>query len=137
MAITSAICNSYKQELLEGVHASTDTYKIALFDSNANLSAATTVYSTNGEVSGTGYTAGGEELAGFTTGLSSSTAYLTFTDPAWSNATITARGCLIYNSSKSNKAVAVFDFGQNVSSVNGTFTVDFPGTGASSLIRIA
>jgi hypothetical protein len=137
MSITSAICNSYKQELLEGVHASTDTYKIALFDSNSNLSAATTAYSTNGEVSGTGYTAGGEELAGFTTGLSGSTAYLTFTDPAWSNATITARGCLIYNSSKSNKAVAVFDFGQNVSSVNGTFTVDFPGTGASSLIRIS
>ena len=137
MAITSAICNSYKQELLEGVHASTDTYKIALFDSNANLSAATTAYSTSGEISGTGYTAGGEELAGFTTGLSSSTAYLTFTDPAWSNATITARGCLIYNSSKSNKAVAVFDFGQNVSSVNGTFTVDFPGVGASSLIRIS
>lgn len=137
MAITSAICNSYKQELLEGVHASTDTYKIALYTDAATLSASTTAYSATNEASGTGYTAGGEELAGFTTGLSSSTAYLTFTDPAWSNATITARGCLIYNSSKSNKAVAVFDFGQNVSSVNGTFTVDFPGTGASSLIRIA
>lgn len=137
MAITSAICNSYKQELLEGVHASTDTYKIALYTDAATLSASTTAYSATNEASGTGYTAGGEELAGFTTGLSTSTAYLTFTDPAWSNATITARGCLIYNSSKSNKAVAVFDFGQNVSSVNGTFTVDFPGAGASSLIRIA
>ena len=137
MAITSAICNSYKQELLEGVHASTDTYKIALYTDAATLSASTTAYSATNEASGTGYTAGGEELAGFTTGLSSSTAYLTFTDPAWSNATITARGCLIYNSSKSNKAVAVFDFGQNVSSVNGTFTVDLPGVGASSLIRIA
>lgn len=137
MAITSALCNSYKQEILEGVHASTDTYKIALFDSNAGLSAATTAYSTSGEVEGTGYTAGGETLSGFTTGLSGSTAYLTFSDPSWANSTITARGCMIYNSSKSNKAVAVFNFGQNVSSVNGTFTVDFPGAGGSSLIRIA
>ena len=137
MAITSALCNSYKQEILEGVHASTDTYKIALFNSNSNLSASTTAYSTSGEVEGTGYTAGGVTLSGFTTGLSGSTAYLTFSDPSWADSTITARGCMIYNSSKSNKAVAVFDFGQNVSSVNGTFTVDFPGAGASSLIRIA
>lgn len=137
MSITSALCNSYKQEILEGVHASTDTYKIALFDSNAGLSASTTVYSTSGEVEGTGYTAGGVTLSGFTTGLSGSTAYLTFSDPSWENSTITARGCMIYNSSKSNKAVAVFNFGQNVSSVNGTFTVDFPGAGADSLIRIA
>jgi hypothetical protein len=137
MAITSALCNSYKQEILEGVHASTDTYKIALYTDAATLSAATTAYSATNEVSGTGYTAGGEALSGFTTGLSTSTAYLTFSDPAWANSTITARGCLIYNSSKSDKAVAVFDFGQNVSSVNGTFTVDFPGAGGSSLIRIA
>lgn len=137
MSITSALCNSYKQEILEGVHASTDTYKIALFDSNSGLSASTTAYSTSGEVEGTGYTAGGVTLSGFTTGLSGSTAYLTFSDPSWENSTITARGCMIYNSSKSNKAVAVFDFGQNVSSVNGTFTVDFPGAGGSSLIRIA
>jgi hypothetical protein len=137
MAITSALCNSYKQEILEGVHASTDTYKIALFNSNSNLSASTTAYSTSGEVEGTGYTAGGVTLSGYSSGLSGSTAYLTFSDPAWADSTITARGCLIYNSSKSNKAVAVFDFGQNVSSVNGTFTVDFPGAGASSLIRLA
>lgn len=137
MAITSALCNSYKQEILEGVHASTDTYKIALFNSNSNLSASTTAYSTSGEVEGDGYSAGGITLTGLSTGLSGSTAYLTFSDPSWANSTITARGCMIYNSSKSNKAVAVFDFGQNVSSVNGTFTVDFPGSGASSLIRIA
>jgi len=137
MAITSALCNSYKQEILEGVHASTDTYKIALYTDAATLSASTTAYSSSNEVSGTGYTAGGETLSGFTTGLSTSTEYLTFSDPSWANSTITARGCLIYNSSKSNKAVAVFDFGQNVSSVNGTFTVDFPGAGGSSLIRIA
>jgi len=137
MAITSAICNSYKQEILEGVQASTDTYKIALYTDAATLSASTTAYSATNEANGTGYTAGGEELAGFTTGLSGSTAFLTFSDPSWADSTITARGCMIYNSSKSNKAVAVFDFGQNVSSVNGTFTVDFPGSGASSLIRIA
>ena len=137
MAITSALCNSYKQEILEGVHASTDTYKIALYTDSASLSASTTAYSATNEVSGTGYSAGGANLSGFSSGLSGSTAYLTFSDPAWADSTITARGCLIYNSSKSNKAVAVFDFGQNVSSVNGTFTVDFPGAGASSLIRLA
>lgn len=137
MAITSALCNSYKQEILEGVHASTDTYKIALYNDSAELAASTTAYSATNEVSGTGYSAGGVSLSGFSSGLSGSTAYLTFSDPAWADSTITARGCLIYNSSKSNKAVAVFDFGQNVSSVNGTFTVDFPGAGGSSLIRLA
>lgn len=137
MAITTAVCNSYKQEILEGVHASTDTYKIALYTDSVTLGASTTAYSSTNEVSGTGYDAGGKTLTGFSSGLSSSTAYLTFTDPAWTSSTITARGCLIYNSSKSNKAVAAFDFGQNVTSVNGTFTVDFPGVGASSLITIA
>lgn len=136
MAITTAICNSYKKELFDGTHASGDTYKIALFNDAATLSAATTAYATTNEVSGAGYDAGGKTLTGFTSGLDGSTAYLTFTDAEWTNATITARGCLIYNSSKSNKAVAVFDFGQNVTSTNGTFTVDFPGTGAASLIRI-
>jgi hypothetical protein len=137
MAITTAICNSYKQELLEGVHASTDTYKIALYTDTATLSKATTAYSSTNEVSGTGYTAGGTTLSGFSSGLSTDTAYITFSDPSWSNSTITARGCLIYNSSKSNKAVAVFDFGSNVVSVSGTFTIDFPTAGASALIRIA
>ena len=137
MAITSAICNSYKEEILEGVHAAADTYKVALYTDAATLGASTTVFSVTNEVSGTGYTSGGATLTGLTTGLSGSTAFLTFSDPAFSSSTITARGCLIYNSSKSNKAVAVFDFGENVSSVNGTFTIDFPAAGASSLIRIA
>lgn len=137
MAITTAICNSYKKELFDGTHASGDTYKIALFTDAATLGAGTTAYSSTNEASGTGYTAGGKNLTGFTSGLDGSTAYVTFTDASWTSATITARGCLIYNSSKSNKAVAVFDFGQNVTSTNGTFTVDFPGIGASSLIRIA
>lgn len=137
MAITTAICNSYKQELLEGVHASGDTYKIALYTDSATLDKAVTAYSSTNEVSGAGYTAGGATLTGFSSGLATDTAYITFADPSWSNSTITARGCLIYNSSKSNKAVAVFDFGANVVSVSGTFTIDFPTAGASALIRIA
>lgn len=137
MAITTTLCNSYKQEVLEGVHSSADTYKLALYTDAATLDATTTAYSATNEVSGTGYTAGGVELSGFTSGLSGSTAYVTFTDPAISSATITARGCLVYNSSKSNKAVAAFDFGGNITSTNGTFTVDLPAAGASALIRIA
>ncbi len=137
MAITTAICNSYKQEILEGVHASTDTYKIALYTSSATLGASTTAYSATNEVSGAGYDAGGKTLTGFVSGLSTGTAYITFDDPSWTSSTITARGCLIYNSSKSNKAVACFDFGSDVISVSGTFTIDLPAAGASALIRIA
>lgn len=137
MPITTTLCNSYKQEVLEGVHSSADTYKLALYTDAATLSAATTAYSATNEVEGTGYTAGGVELTGFTSGLSGSTAYVTFTDPAIANATITARGCLVYNSSKSNKAVAAYDFGGNITSTNGTFTIDLPAAGASALIRIA
>lgn len=137
MPITTAICNSYKQEILEGVHASGDTYKIALYTDSATLGATTTAYSTTNEVSGTGYTAGGNTLTGFSSGLSSGTGYVTFSDPSWTSSTITARGCLIYNASKSNKAVAVFDFGENVVSVSGTLTIDLPAAGASALIRVA
>lgn len=137
MTITTAICNSFKQEILEGVHDAADTYKIALYTDSATLGASTTAYSSTNEVSGTGYTAGGATLSGYSSGLSSSTAYITFSDPSWSSSTITARGCLIYNSSKSNKAVAVFDFGENVVSVSGTLTIDLPAAGASALIRIA
>lgn len=137
MAITTAICNSYKQEILGGVHASADTYKIALYTSSATLGASTTAYSATNEVTGAGYDTGGKTLTGFVSGLSSGTAYITFDDPSWTNSTITARGCLIYNSSKSNKAVACFDFGSDVISVSGTFTIDLPAAGASALIRIA
>jgi hypothetical protein len=137
MAITTAICNSFKQEILEGVHDAADTYKIALYTDAATLGASTTAYSATNEVTGTGYTAGGETLTGYTSGLSSNTAYITFSDPSWSDATITARGCLIYNSSKSNKALAAFDFGANVVAVSGTFTIDLPAAGASALIRIS
>jgi hypothetical protein len=107
-----------------------------LFTDSATLSATTTAYATTNEVVGAGYTAGGVSLSGFTSGLANGVAYVTFSDATWANATITARGCLIYNSSKSNKAVAAFDFGGNITSTSGTFTVDLPAAGATALIRI-
>lgn len=137
MAITTTMTNSYKQDILSGTQTSADTYKIALYTSTATLDASTAAYSSTNEVVGTGYTAGGATLSGFTTGLSGSTAYLTFTNPTWTTSTITARGCLIYNSSKSNKSVAAYDFGSDITSTAGTFTVNFPAAGATGLIRIA
>lgn len=139
MPITSAFCTSAKVDFLQGTHASADTYKIALFTSAATLDASTTAYSATNEASGTGYTAGGTTLTGFSVTSSGTTAILDFTsDPSWPNSTITARGALIYNSSKSNKAVAVYDFGSDKSSSNGTFTVQFPTPDAANgLLRIA
>ncbi len=139
MAITAAVCDSYTQELFSGTHTNTDTYKIALYTSTATLSAATTVYAATNEVSGTGYTAGGVALSGFATSIDTGVSILDFTtDPSWTTATITARGALIYNSSKTNKAVAVLDFGSDISSTAGTFTVQFPAaTAAAGLIRIS
>ena len=140
MAITAAVCNSYKKEVLDGVHLAADTYKIALFVSAATLSKSTTAYAATNEVpNGNGYTTGGATLAGFTTALDTDTAVLDWTtDPSWPAATITARGALIYNSTRSNKAVAVLDFGADIVSTNGTFTVTFPAaTAAAGLVRIA
>ena len=138
MAITTAVCNSYKQEVMQGVHASADTYKIALYTSAATLDKTTTVYSTTNEVAGTGYTAGGATLAGLNIALSGDTAVLDFTtDPSWPTASITARGALIYNSSKGNKAVAAFNFGSDITSTNGTFTAQLPAPDAANgLVRI-
>ncbi len=139
MAITQAMCSSFKQQILLGEHdMDTDVLKIALYTSLATLSAATTVYSTSDEVVGAGYTAGGNTLAGATVSLSGTTAFVDFTDTSWTTATITARGALIYNSSKSNKAVAVLDFGSDKTSTAGTFTVQFPANTASdAVVRIA
>ena len=139
MPITQAMCNSFKTELLGGTHdLDTDTIKIALFTSSATLGASTTAYSTSNEVSGTGYTAGGNTLSGATISLSGSTAIVDFTDTTWSSATITARGALIYNSSKADRAIAVLDFSSDKSSTNGDFTVVFPAADASNaIIRIA
>lgn len=138
MPITAALCNSYKQEILQGVHEAGDAYKIALFTSSATLSKATTAYSTSNEVTGTGYTAGGATLASFAVTLDTDTAILDFADATWATSTITARGALIYNSTQSNKAVAVLDFGSDITSTAATFTVAFPAASAAAgLIRIA
>lgn len=142
MAISQAMCTSFKQELLTGTHNFTngtgDTFKIALFTSSATLGAATTAYTTSNEVSGTGYTAGGNTLTNVTPSTSGTTAFTDFADTTWSSATITARGALIYNSTDSDKAVVVLDFGSDKTSTNGDFTIQFPTADASNaIIRIA
>lgn len=142
MAITQALPNSFKKELLEGTHNFTngtgDVFKVALYTSSATLDASTTAYSSTNEVSGTGYTAGGATLTTVSPSLSGSTAIVDFADVTWSSATITARGALIYNASKSNKAVLVLDFGSNKSSTDGEFTIVFPTADASNaIIRIS
>ena len=142
MAISQAMCTSFKKELLEAVHnfknSGGDTFKIALYTSSASLGAATTAYSTTNEISGTGYTAGGNTLTRVDPSSSGTTGFTDFADTTWSSATITARGALIYNSSDSNKAVAVLDFGADKSSTSGDFTIQFPAADASNaIIRIA
>jgi hypothetical protein len=141
MPISQAMCSSFKQQLFLGEHdLDTDTIKMALYISAATLDASTTVYSTSNEVSssGTNYTAGGNTLTGATVSLSGTTAFVDFADTSWASAAFTARGALIYNSSKSNKAIAVLDFGSDKTSTSGTFTVQMPANTASdALIRIA
>ena len=142
MAITSAICTSFKQEILVGTHdltASTgDTFKLALFTSSATLGASTTAYSTSNEVSGTGYSAGGATLTSVTPTTDGTTAVCDFADVSFTSASFTANGCLIYNSSQSDKAVAVIAFGGDKTVSSGTFTIQFPTADASNaIIRIA
>lgn len=139
MAITAALCNSFKQEILQGVHLAADTYKMALYTSAATLNKTTTAYAATNEASGTGYTAGGQALSGFSVTLDGDTAILDWTtNPQWPAATITAAGALIYNASRSDKAVAVLDFGGGITSTNGAFTVLLPAPAAATgLIRIA
>jgi hypothetical protein len=139
MAITTAFCNSYKQELLQGVHLAADVYKIALYLNTASLDKATTVYAGTNEVAnGNGYATGGINLVGFTTALDTDTAYIDWsTDPSWPAASFTARGALIYNSTRANKACAVFDFGADKTASGGAFTVTLPApAAATALIRI-
>jgi hypothetical protein len=140
MAFTgNAFCTSAKVGFLTGTYApTTDTMKIALYTNSATLDATTTVYTTSNEVVGTGYTAGGNTLTGNAISYSGTTAWITFSDSSWTTATITARGALIYDSSKSNAAIAVLDFGADKTSTAGTFTVQMPVAAASTaLIRIA
>ena len=134
--ITQAKCRSYKVDLFDGAHEPSDDYRIALYTNAATLDKDTTAYTTTGEVVGTGYTAGGQSLTGRAVGLATDEAYLTFADPVWDPATIDADGALIYNATRSNKALCVLAFGETVSSTNGPFTVDLPAAGAASLLGI-
>jgi hypothetical protein len=136
--MTQATCNSFKAEVLQGIHQTSDVYKIALYTAASTLDASATVYDATNEVVGTGYSAGGIALSGFTVGASGSTAWIDFADPAWPASTITARGALIYNSTRGNKAVQVLDFGGNYVSTAGTFTILMPTPDATNaLIRLS
>ena len=143
MAITQAMCTSFKSELLTAEHnfaaSGGNTFKIALYTSSATLGATTTAYSSTNEVSGTGYTATGNTLTNVNPTTSGTTAYTDFADTTWSSATITANGALIYNDSHaSDAAVCVLAFGGDKTSTNGDFTVQFPTADASNaIIRIA
>ena len=143
MAITQAMCTSFKVALLDGeMDFSSDTsqtFKIALYTSAATLSAATTVYSVTNEVSGTNYSAGGNTLTISANPASSgTTAFLDFADTTWADATITARGALIYKVGGTTPAVAVLDFGADKISTAGDFTVQFPAADATNaVVRIA
>lgn len=142
MAITTALATSFKQELMVGTHNFTlttgDAFKIALYTSSATLGASTTAYSATNEVSGTGYTAGGNTLTNVTPTTSGTTAFTDFADSSWTTSTITARGCMIYNSTDSNRTVGVWDFGSDQVSSSGTFTIVFPTADASNaIIRLA
>ena len=138
MAISQAMCTSFKAEILDEVHdLVADTIKIALFTSSASLGASTTAYSTSNEVAnGNGYATGGIELTSRAVATSGTTAYFDAADPSWTSATFTANGALIYNSSASNKAIAVLAFGGDFTVAGGTFQIVFPAAGANAIIRI-
>ena len=145
MAITSAVCTSFKQEILVGTHNFTATsgnaFKIALYTSSASLGAGTTAYSTSNEItnaSGTAYTAGGASLTSVTPTTDGTTAVCDFADVSFSSASFTANGALIYNDSQSDKAVPVIAFGGDKTVTSGTFTIQFPTADATNaIIRIA
>ena len=146
MAISTALCSSFKQELLQGVHNfSSHTFKLALIKASESgtYEAASTNYSNitgnSDEQGNTGtYSAGGATLTGTTINLTNTTAHIDFNNPQFTSATIDANGCMIYNSSASNKAVCVISFGSTQSSDNGTFTITMPADGEStSIIRVA
>ena len=149
MAITQAMATSFKVEILDGIHAfgttvvrgstTADSFYLALYTSAATLDATTTAYTATNEASGTGYVAGGQLLSVSTAPTSTSTtAWLNFANETWTSSSITARGCMIYNYSQSNKCVAVLDFGADKTSTDGDFTIIFPAADSSNaIIRIA
>lgn len=146
MAITQAMCTSFKDELLEGVHdfraVGGDTFKLALYTSAATLGASTTAYTSSNEVSASGsYSAGGGTLTNISPTTTGTTAFTDFDDISFTSATITARGALIYNTTPThtytNPAVVVLDFGGDKTSTSGTFTIQFPTASATdAIIRI-
>ena len=145
MAISSAICTSFKQEILVGTHnftaSSGDTFKIALYTSDASLGASTTAFSSSNEISntsGSAYSAGGATLTSVTPTTDGTTAVCDFSDVSFTSASFTANGALIYNDTQSDKAVAVIAFGGDKTVSSGTFTIQFPTADASNaIIRIA
>ena len=143
MAITQAMCTSFKKELMTATHNFTtrsgNTFNLALYTSSASLDAATTAYTTSNEVSGSGYTAKGAALTNVTPTTSSTTAYADFADLTFSTVSITARGAMIFNDSASgDPAVCILDFGSDKTASSGDFTIQFPTADASNaIIRIA
>jgi len=146
MAISSAVCSSFKKELLQGYHdfdangSGGDTFKLALYTDQASLGAATTDYANTNEVAnGNGYSTGGNTLVNTGVGLTSTTAFTDFTDTSFTSASFTANGCLIYNTqanggSNTTEAVCVVAFGGNKTVSSGTFTIQFPTNDSSSAI---
>lgn len=143
MAITQALCTSFKKELLEGIHdfrTTGDTFRLALYTSSASLGAATTAYTATNEVSGTGYVAKGETCTKVNPTSSGTTAYTDFSnDVTWASSTITARGAMIFNDTASgDPAVCILDFGADKITSSGDFIVQFPAADASNaIIRLA
>ena len=142
MAITQAMCSSFKGEVMQALHdfdSGGNTFKLALYTSSATLDASTTVYSSSNEVPNSGsYTAGGGTLTNQGVTVSGTTGFTDFADLSFTSATITARGALIYNSTNGDRAVCVLDFGGDKTSTAGTFTIIFPAATASdAIIRIA
>ena len=142
MAISTAMCTSFKSELMSALHdfdnPGGNTFKIALYTSSATLGASTTVYAATNEVTGTNYVAGGNTLTSVSPTTSGTTAFIDFADTTWSSSTITANGCLIYNNTNANRAVVSLAFGSDKSSSSGDFQIVFPTANATdAIIRIA
>jgi hypothetical protein len=139
MAITQAMCTQFKRDVMLGLHdLDSDTIKIALYTSSASLGAATTAYTTSGEVaSGGGYTTGGETLASASVINNGTSGCFDATDPEWTSATFTARGAMIYNDTESDLAIAILDFGGDFTVAGGTFKIVFPAqTASNAIVRI-
>jgi len=142
MAITQSMATSFKKELLEGKHnflaSGGNSFKLALYTSSATMGAATTAFTTTNQAAGTNYTSGGNALTNVNPSSSGTTAFTDFADLTFGTATITARGCMIYNDTNADRNVAVFDFGGDKTSTAGSFTITFPTADASNaIIRIA